>query len=172
MSVKLSFTAAGDAIIQRPIQEGFAGFTELTPFILRGDARFFNLETTLNREGDAYGSQFSGGTYIRTNPEVLDGLMELGFNMTSFNNNHVLDFGYPGMLQTLDYVKESGLVHAGVGRNLAEASAPVISKPRTAELRSLRSTPPLTPPVWQASRPSVAPVAPASTASAYRRSSP
>ncbi|MBE6656685.1 MAG: CapA family protein, partial [Ruminococcaceae bacterium] len=44
--------------------------------------------------------------------------------MTSFNNNHVLDFGYPGMLQTLDYVEESGLVHAGVGRNLAEASAP------------------------------------------------
>ena len=124
MSVKLSFTAAGDALIQRPIQEGFAGFSELTPFILRGDARFFNLETTLNREGDAYGSQFSGGTYVRTNPEVLEGLMELGFNMTSFNNNHILDFGYPGMLQTIDYVNESGFVHAGVGRNLAEASAP------------------------------------------------
>ena len=124
MSVKLKFTAAGDAIIQRPIQEDFAGFSELTPFIMQGDARFFNLETTLNREGEAYGSQFSGGTYIRTNPEVLDGLMELGFNMTSFNNNHVLDFGYPGMLATLRYVEESGLVHAGVGDNLAAASAP------------------------------------------------
>ncbi len=124
MSVKLKFTAAGDAIIQRPIQAGYAGFEELTPFIMQGDARFFNLETTLNREGEAYGSQFSGGTYIRTNPEVLDGLMELGFNMTSFNNNHVLDFGYPGLLATLSYVEESGLVHAGVGENLAAASAP------------------------------------------------
>ena len=124
MSVKLKFTAAGDAIIQRPIQEDFEGFSELTPFIMQGDARFFNLETTLNREGEAYGSQFSGGTYIRANPEVLDGMMELGFNMTSFNNNHVLDFGYPGMLATLNYVEESGLVHAGVGENLAAASAP------------------------------------------------
>ena len=62
MSIKLKFTAAGDALIQRPIQEGYKGFDELTPFIMEGDARFFNLETTLNDEGECYGSQFSGGT--------------------------------------------------------------------------------------------------------------
>lgn len=120
----MKFTAAGDAIIQRRIQEGFAGIAEIAPFLAEGDARFFNLETTLNREGECYGSQFSGGTYIRTDPEVLIDLKRLGFNMTSFNNNHVLDFGYPGMLKTLENVEASGLVHAGVGRNLAAASAP------------------------------------------------
>lgn len=120
----MKFTAAGDAIIQRRIQSDFAGYKELTPFISRGDARFFNLETTLNYEGDCFASQFSGGTWIRTNPEVLEDLKKFNFNMTSFNNNHAMDFSYDGLLQTLEYVKASGLVHGGVGRNLDEASAP------------------------------------------------
>ncbi len=120
----MKFTAAGDAIIQRRIQKDFEGYEELSPYIKEADASFFNLETTLNYEGECYGSQFSGGTYIRTNPEVLSDLMEFGFNLTSFNNNHAMDFSYPGFLATLDYVNETGIVHAGVGRNLSEASAP------------------------------------------------
>ena len=124
MSVKLTFAAAGDAIIQRPIVEDFEGIAELAPFIRQADARFFNLETTLNYEGEAYASQFSGGTYLRANPEVLDGFRAFGFNMTTFNNNHALDFSYPGMLATLAYLDESEFIHAGVGKNLAEASAP------------------------------------------------
>ena len=120
----MKFTAAGDAIIQQRIYEGFEGYSELEPFISQGDARFFNLETTLNREGEASGSQLSGGTYIRTNPEVLDDLKKFGFNMTSFNNNHALDFFYTGFERTLDAVNKSGLVHSGAGKNLADASAP------------------------------------------------
>lgn len=120
----MKFTAAGDMIIQRRIQKDFEGFSELTPFILEGDASFFNLETTLNHEGECPSSQLSGGTYIRTNPEVLDDIKQFGFNMTSFNNNHALDFSSEGLIRTLDALNKSGLVHAGVGRNLAEASAP------------------------------------------------
>ncbi len=120
----MKFTAAGDMIIQKRIYEGYKGFEELAPFIKQGDARFFNLETTLNHEGEARASQFSGGTYLRTNPEVLDDIKNFGFNMTSFNNNHALDFFYDGFEATLDAVNKSGLVHSGAGRNLAEASAP------------------------------------------------
>ena len=120
----MKFTAVGDVIIQRRIQKEFEGFAELTPFIMQGDARFFNLETTLNHEGECCASQFSGGTYIRTNPEVLEDIKEFGFNMTSFNNNHALDFSYAGLERTLDAVKKSNLIHSGVGRNLAEAAAP------------------------------------------------
>ena len=120
----MKFTAAGDMIIQQRIFPEYKGFEELGDFIRQGDARFFNLETTLNHEGETCASQFSGGTYIRTNPEVLDDIKGYGFNMTSFNNNHVLDFSYGGLEKTLEAVNKSGLVHAGVGHNLAEASAP------------------------------------------------
>lgn len=120
----MKFTAVGDMIIQRRIQEEFEGYSELAPFIMEGDARFFNLETTLNYEGECPASQFSGGTYIRTNPEVLDDIKRFGFNMTSANNNHAMDFSYEGLYATMDYLDESGLVHSGLGRNLAEASSP------------------------------------------------
>lgn len=120
----MKFTAAGDAIIQRRIQKDFKGYDELRPIIELGDARFFNLETTLNYEGECFASQFSGGTYIRTDPECLDDMQEFGFNMTSFNNNHALDFSYEGFQRTLECVQESGLVHAGAGQNLDEAAAP------------------------------------------------
>lgn len=120
----MKFTAVGDMIIQRKIYEDYKGFSELGPFIMQGDARFFNLETTLNYEGEAYASAFSGGTYLRTNPEVLDDIKPFGFNMTSFNNNHAMDFAMDGFLSTFEAVKKSGLVQSGAGKNLAEASAP------------------------------------------------
>ncbi len=120
----MKFTAVGDVIIGRRIQADFAGYNELAPIINQGDIRFFNLETTLNKEGECYASEASGGTWLRTNPEALDDVKKFGFNMTSFNNNHVMDFSFEGLLQTLDSVEKSGLIHAGVGRNLAEASAP------------------------------------------------
>jgi len=120
----VKFTAAGDAIIQKRLHSSFEGITELAPFIKQGDARFFNLETTLNREGETCASAFSGGTYLRTNPEVLDDIKQFGFNMTSFNNNHAMDFSYDGFFSTLKAVDDSGLVHSGAGMNLAQASAP------------------------------------------------
>ncbi|MBO5454119.1 MAG: CapA family protein [Clostridia bacterium] len=120
----MKFTAAGDMIIQKRMYEGYEGYNELTPFIMQGDARFFNLETTLNHEGETCSSQLSGGTYIRTNPEILEDIKKMGFNMTTFNNNHALDFSYGGFEATLKAVDESGLVHAGAGKNLAQASAP------------------------------------------------
>ncbi len=120
----MKFTAAGDVIIQRRIQDGFEGYEELNPFIEQGDFRFFNLETTIHYEGECHSSQLSGGTYIRTNPEMLEDVKKFGFNTTSFNNNHAMDFSVGGFLKTLEYVNKSGLVHSGAGMNLAEASAP------------------------------------------------
>ena len=120
----MKFTAAGDMIIQKPIYPGYEGFGSLADFIKMGDARFFNLETTLNHEGETCASQFSGGTYIRTDPEILENIKPFGFNMTSANNNHALDFSYGGLLGTIDALDASGLVHAGLGRNLDQAAAP------------------------------------------------
>ena len=120
----MKFCAVGDVIIGRRIREDFVGYRELAPVINQAEAKFFNLETTLHYEGECYASEVSGGTYLRTNPEVLEDIKKFGFNMTSFNNNHAMDFSFEGLLHTLEHVNKSGLVHSGVGRNLGEASAP------------------------------------------------
>ncbi len=118
----MKFTAVGDMIIQQRIPEGYKGYEELRPFIERGDARFFNLETTLNEVGECPAAQLSGGTYIRTTPKVLGDIEKLGFNMMSFNNNHAFDFSHEGFMKTLEAVEATDFIHAGCGRNLAEAS--------------------------------------------------
>ena len=118
----MKLVAAGDAIIGRRIQPDFKGYDELCPYIKDADASFFNLETTLNEEGECCSAQQSGGTYLRTSPRVLPDLEKFGFNMTTFNNNHAFDFSLDGFLSTLDALEESEFIHAGAGRTLGEAS--------------------------------------------------
>jgi hypothetical protein len=48
----------------------------------------------------------------------------LGFNLVAFANNHTLNYGEYGLLATLRALRRAGLVHAGAGRNLAEARMP------------------------------------------------
>jgi len=117
------FTAVGDYLVQRRFPGEYNGFAAVRDFIRKGDMRFFNLETTLHT-GDCFASQHSGGSWLRADPEVLEEAKNFGFNIVSFANNHTMDFSYDGLKKTLDAVKESGLPNAGVGLNLAEASAP------------------------------------------------
>lgn len=120
----MKFTAAGDILVQKRMTHEYEGFTAVRDFIMQGDARFFNLETTLNYEGECFASQFSGGTYVRCDPEMYYDMLKFGFNMTSANNNHAFDFSFEGFAKTLDTLNESGIVHSGIGNNLDEASAP------------------------------------------------
>lgn len=120
----MKFTAVGDVLCQRRLPQNYDGFAEIRDFIMQGDARFFNLETTLNYEGEFWGNQYSGGTYIRCTPEVYYDMLDYGFNMVTANNNHALDFGHGSLMKTIECLDESGITHAGLGRNLHEAAAP------------------------------------------------
>jgi len=120
----MKFTAVGDYLTQRMLPPNYEGFAEIQEWIARGDARYFNLETTLHREGECYGFASNGGSYLRMEPEVLDDCKRYGFNMVTFCNNHTMDFGIPGLMKTLEHVRNSGLVNTGVGENLDRAAAP------------------------------------------------
>lgn len=120
----MKFTAAGDLLVQRRMPAEYDGFKEIKSYIEKGDARFVNLETTLNYEGECYASQYSGGTYLRANPEILEYVKNYGFNMLSFANNHTMDFSYEGLQKTLEHIRKFGIVNSGVGENLSRAAAP------------------------------------------------
>lgn len=117
----MKFTVAGDMAIQRKLIE-YDGFDTVKSFISKGDARFFNLETTVNK--DCYANFFSGGTWLRTDRKVLNSVKLFDFNMTTGANNHCMDFGVEGLLQTIENIDDAGYVHAGCGRNLREAASP------------------------------------------------
>ena len=121
----MKIVAAGDALIQRRIPAGYPGADGIRTWVQEADARYFNLETTIFRESEGlWGFSLNGGSYLRADPEVLEDLKAYGFNMTSFCNNHTLDYDIPGLIRTLENVTDSGLVHAGCGLNLDQAAAP------------------------------------------------
>lgn len=120
---KMKFTAAGDMLIQRLISTEYDGFRAVSDFIKKGDARFFNFESIIYRDG-IWGNQFNGGSFHNSDIRTLDIAKEYGFNMMTFANNHTFDWGYGGLLSTLDALKNTDFVHAGVGLNLDEAAAP------------------------------------------------
>lgn len=120
----MKFTAVGDVLAQKKMPPSYSDFGEVCAFIARGDVRFFNFEGSIHYEGECFASQFSGGTYVRTDPEVFYDMLRFGFNATNFNQNHVMDFSYDGLQKTLAYAAKTGIVHSGVGQNLDEAAAP------------------------------------------------
>ncbi len=117
----MRFTAAGDTAIQRVLTE-YDGIDTVRNFINQGDVRFFNLETTVNK--DCFANFFSGGTWLRTDRKVLESTKILNFNMTTAANNHCMDYGYEGLLQTIKNIDDAGYIQAGCGRNLREAASP------------------------------------------------
>ncbi len=121
MTVK--FAAAGDMLLQRRIPES-PEVSAIRSWLSWADGRYFNLETGVHREGECYGNVFSGGSYLRVNPELLEDCKRYGFNMTTLCNNHSLDFCFEGLLKTREHVEASGLVHTGTGSNLDQAAAP------------------------------------------------
>ena len=122
--MKMSFSVAGDMLIQRRIPADYEGAAEVRAQITRADASFVNLETMIH-DGEYPGGVMNGGSFLRAPKGVLEDLKHFGFRMTSFANNHSADFCIEGLVATKDAVDAAGIPNAGVGRNLDEAAAPV-----------------------------------------------
>ena len=86
------------------------------------DARIVNLETAVT----ASDAPEPKGINYRMNPANIAALTVAGLDACLLSNNHVLDWGEDGLLDTLDAVRGAGILTAGAGRNLPEASAPAI----------------------------------------------
>ena len=122
-TVESPFTLAltGDSIIMQRLQVFHEpAFTTLFDLIRGADAAFTNLET-LFHDYEAPPAHESGGTWMRTDPPIMKELVWTGFDLVSRANNHAGDFGALGSQITSRYVRDAGLVEAGVGNSLAEA---------------------------------------------------
>jgi poly-gamma-glutamate capsule biosynthesis protein CapA/YwtB (metallophosphatase superfamily) len=73
---------------------------------------------------DPHAQRDGGGTYVTTEPNLLSDLKWMGVNLVACGSSHADDYGPKGILDTMRYLREAGIVHAGLGRHLAEARAP------------------------------------------------
>lgn len=125
-SEKGDFTIAltGDCMLTRRLsvfsEQRYLGLVKI---LKEADATFTNLETTV-RTRDEGSPGITQGTFMTMEPALLEELKWIGIKIVSCANNHAFDYGEAGILATIAHLDEAGLVHAGSGRNLAEARMP------------------------------------------------
>jgi poly-gamma-glutamate capsule biosynthesis protein CapA/YwtB (metallophosphatase superfamily) len=116
----------------------------------RVDLRIVNLETAITSEGTPWPDK---GIHYRMHPLNIGCLSAARISACALANNHVLDWGYSGLPETLRSLDAVGIAHSGAGNNAEEAAAPAVlnveGKPRVL-LFSFGSTTSGTPREWSA----------------------
>jgi poly-gamma-glutamate synthesis protein (capsule biosynthesis protein) len=87
------------------------------------DVRVVNLETAITTAEDAWPEK---GIHYRMHPANLPCLSAAGLDCCVLANNHVLDWGYAGLIETLDVLHQAGIHTAGAGQDAAAAAAPAV----------------------------------------------
>ncbi len=87
----------------------------------RPDARVVNLETAVTTSDDHWPGK---GIHYRMHPANTPVLAAARIDCCVLANNHVLDWGYDGLDQTLDTLRSAGIAIAGAGENRAVSMVP------------------------------------------------
>ena len=90
---------------------------------MKTDVRIINLETSVTLSNDYWKGK---GINYRMHPENISILNTAKIDICSLANNHVLDWGYTGLLETLETLKDTNIKAVGAGRNIVEAQEPVV----------------------------------------------
>jgi len=122
--LRLAERAAGP--IFRPVDLSYIWGDALAEFDRRKpDLRIVNLETTITTSDDFAPK----GINYRMHPKNAACLKAARFDCAVLANNHILDFGVAGLLETLETLAALKIRTAGAGRNLREAQAPAVLEP-------------------------------------------
>ena len=97
-------------------------FAAVLPLLRRASIVLGNLEGPLAREAPRENRHFS----YRVDPELAMPLARAGVNVVTLANNHLVDCGREGVLETLAAVKRAGMNAIGAGRDLGDAHRPAI----------------------------------------------
>jgi poly-gamma-glutamate capsule biosynthesis protein CapA/YwtB (metallophosphatase superfamily) len=87
------------------------------------DVRIINLETAVTTRSEFWAGK---GINYRMHPRNIPCITTAKIDCCVLANNHVLDWGYAGLTETLTSLASANLKTAGAGRNLLEAEAPAI----------------------------------------------
>ncbi len=121
--VELAETVSGQ--IQKPVNFDYIWGAALDILErMAPDVKIINLETSITCCEDYWKGKVIN---YRMHPRNVSCLTAAGIDVCTLANNHVLDWGYGGLRETLQVLKqEPGMTSVGAGGNLAEAAAPAV----------------------------------------------
>jgi len=124
----IELVAVGDIMLSRTVEERTEVFGTSYPLeavvgLLRGaDIAIGNLESPLSVRGEPLQKRF----LFRAHPRLAEALAWAGIDVVNLANNHQLDYGEEGFVQTLEALREAGVAHVGAGLSYEEAHAPLV----------------------------------------------
>ena len=121
-SGSLSLFLVGDLGIHREKPETI--FAPVRQWLEQADILIGNSEYPLADRGQPWPGKRE--PIRRADPRIAGVLKEAHFTAVSLANNHAMDYGAEGILQTMEVLDASGVSHAGAGRTAKEAHTPTI----------------------------------------------
>jgi len=126
----LIISAVGDIMLDgtaRPVmaEHGYDyPFEKMLPYFKDAHIVFGNVEGPLTNQGTPEQDK----TFVFRSPpdKVSNALKTAGFNVVSLANNHTLDYGADGLMQTIEALDAAGIKHAGAGADLKAARQPAL----------------------------------------------
>jgi len=110
--------------IQRPVSFDYIWGDALSEMQrAQPDVRIINLETSITTSEDYWPGK---AVLYRMHPENIGCLTAARIDCCCLANNHVLDWGYSGLEETLRTLDRAEIAHAGAGHNASEAAAPAV----------------------------------------------
>jgi len=98
-------------------------FSEFLPLFQEADLSVTNLESPVIDGGSPIEKT---GPALKSPVASLGVLKKAGFELVTLANNHIMDYGEPGLQSTLDICKSIGIDTTGAGSNLEEAKTPFV----------------------------------------------
>jgi poly-gamma-glutamate capsule biosynthesis protein CapA/YwtB (metallophosphatase superfamily) len=87
------------------------------------DLRIVNLETAITSAETPWPDK---GIHYRMHPQNIGSLTAAQISACALANNHLLDWGYDGLSETLKTLNAAGIAHAGAGNDAEEAMQPAV----------------------------------------------
>lgn len=110
--------------ISSPVPFNYIWGDALSEFSSRKpDLKIINLETSITNADDYWKGK---GINYRMNPLNFKTFLVAGIDCFTLANNHTLDWGYDGLIETLETIEKNGLHYCGAGRNIDEARKPLV----------------------------------------------
>ncbi|WP_455212378.1 CapA family protein [Kaarinaea lacus] len=110
--------------IHKPVDYAYIWGDALTEFQrFAPDVRIINLETSITSNDKHWPAK---GIHYRMHPNNIPCITAADIDCCVLANNHVLDWGYRGLAETLKTLHDTNIKTAGAGRNREEANAPAI----------------------------------------------
>jgi len=90
---------------------------------VKPDVRIINLETAVTQSKDYWKGK---GINYRMHPDNIPCITAANIDCCVLANNHVLDWGYSGLNETLQTLEQANIKTAGAGRDIHAAETPAI----------------------------------------------